>query len=153
MNQKPGHGDWFDEGLRFECTLCGQCCTGPPGIVRVSDEESETIAARLGITREAFVDRYTHPTSEGISINETLNAHGYDCVFLDRESEPGKAVCSLYEDRPLQCRTFPFWPEHIRRPRDWNRLMRECEGIGRGEFIPASEIRITAARHADRYNK
>ncbi len=145
--------EWYGEGLRFECTLCGACCTGPPGVVLVSDEEGALIAARLGISPEDFFERYTHPTSDGASINELLNAHGYDCVFLDRESDPGKAACSLYEDRPVQCRTFPFWPEHIRSPRDWNRLMSHCEGIGRGDVIPVDEIRISARRHSERYGK
>lgn len=151
MNRGSGDGAWFGEGLRFECTRCGACCTGPPGMVIVSEEEGEQIARRIGVSRDAFFEQYTHPTSEGISINEKLTAHGYDCVFLDRQIEPGKAVCSLYEDRPLQCRTFPFWPEHIATPRAWNRLMGACEGVGRGQLIPASEIRITAKRHAERY--
>eukprot|EP00961_Rhodomonas_salina_P046921 629705-Rhodomonas_salina.2 len=28
----------------------------------------------------------------------------------------GKAICSLYEARPKQCRTWPFWPENLASP-------------------------------------
>lgn len=135
-------GEWFQDGLRFECTLCGACCTGPTGYVLFTDEEARAIAAKLGITVEAFLRDYTRDTEEGRSLNETLTEHGYDCVFLDRTSMPGKAVCSLYEARPTQCRTFPFWPEHVRSRGAWDSLGRSCEGVGRGSFVPAVEIRI-----------
>lgn len=138
--------EWYADGLRFECTLCGACCTGPSGYVTFTPEEGRRIAARLGLPEQSFLRDYTRDTTAGRSINEVRTKHGYDCVFLDRGAIPGKAVCSLYEDRPTQCRTFPFWPEHIRTPRDWQRLARECEGIGRGPVIPIEAIRIQRDR-------
>lgn len=30
---------WYAPGLSFTCTQCGNCCTGEPGVVWVSDEE------------------------------------------------------------------------------------------------------------------
>ncbi len=135
-------GEWYEDGLRFECTLCGACCTGEPGYVRFSDEEGARIAARLGVSFAEFLDRYTVLHPEGRSIGEVKTRQGYDCVFLDRTTIPGKAVCSLYEDRPLQCRTFPFWPEHLKSRAAWERAGRECEGIGRGGFVPIEQIRI-----------
>ncbi len=134
--------EWYHEGLRFECTLCGACCTGAEGYVLVSPEESRAIARKLGLSLDAFQTRYTHVTSLGRSLNEVDTPHGKDCVFLDRASMPGKAVCSLYEARPTQCRTFPWWPEHLRDRRAWERLGRHCEGVGRGPFVPVEEIRI-----------
>ena len=35
---------WFKDGLRFECTQCGDCCTGSPGYVWVNDEEISALA-------------------------------------------------------------------------------------------------------------
>jgi hypothetical protein len=29
---------FFDDGLRFECTKCGHCCSGSPGKVFLADE-------------------------------------------------------------------------------------------------------------------
>lgn len=120
--------------------MCGNCCTGPPGYVRFTREEGRRIAERLGVTHEQFIERYTQPTSAGRSFAEVETEHGFDCVFLDRASIPGKAICSLYEDRPTQCRTFPWWPEHMSSKNAWERLAGECEGVGRGDFIPADHI-------------
>lgn len=144
--------EWFDdEPVRFECTLCGACCTGPSGFILFSREEGERIAARLGLSYADFYDRYTHDTPAGRSFRETRFTEPdgtvkHDCVFLDRQTEPGRLICSLYEDRPTQCRTFPFWPEHMGSRKSWAMLGKSCEGIGRGAFVPASEIRIQRAK-------
>ncbi|MFM1805538.1 MAG: hypothetical protein RL136_2417, partial [Planctomycetota bacterium] len=29
---------WYAEGLRFECTQCGNCCSGGPGAVWFTPE-------------------------------------------------------------------------------------------------------------------
>ena len=39
---------WYSEGLTFTCSQCGDCCTGAPGAVWVTDEELVAIAAELG---------------------------------------------------------------------------------------------------------
>ena len=36
---------WYQDGLAFECTRCGACCTGAPGYVWVNDEEIARLAA------------------------------------------------------------------------------------------------------------
>ncbi|MEQ9616494.1 MAG: YkgJ family cysteine cluster protein [Phycisphaerales bacterium] len=134
---------WVGEGLHFSCTMCGACCTGPPGYVLYTDEDLANMCARLGVSEAEFIERYTHDTVEGRSLNEVETEHGYDCVFLDRETIPGKAICSIHEDRPTQCRTFPWWPEHVHSKLAWQRLKRECEGCERmeeGSFIPRDEI-------------
>ena len=134
--------EWYSEGLPFECTQCGACCTGAEGYVLVSDDESRAIATRLGVSYDVFLKKYTHMTPAGRSLTERATAHGQDCVFLDRETLPGKAVCSLYEHRPMQCRTFPWWPENLRSERTWARVGRQCEGVGRGRIVPVEAIRI-----------
>lgn len=42
------------------------------------------------------------------------------CFFFDR----GKKNCSIYEFRPKQCKTFPFW-EGVTK----EYLERECPGV------------------------
>ncbi len=100
------------------------------------------MAARLGVSVDEFYDRYARKTRKGWSLEERKTEHGLDCVFLDRASEPGKAICSLYEDRPTQCRTWPWWPENLRDRRAWQRAAKHCEGIGRGPVVPIEQIRI-----------
>ncbi len=138
----PTPKEWYADGLRFECTQCGNCCTGPTGFVWVSDDELEVIAATLGIRASETEARYTRRLHGRRSLTETPGEQGYDCVFLDRNSVPGKAVCGIYGARPTQCRTWPFWPENLRHPRDWQRAGRTCPGLNHGSLVPIESIRI-----------
>jgi len=61
--------------------------------------------------------------------------NGRSCPFLEG------TLCSVYEARPLQCRTFPFWPELLETEARWRRLARFCPGIGRGELVSLRAIR------------
>lgn len=146
--------DWFEDpdavsgtpGLRFRCTMCGNCCTGPEGYVHLSDEEISSLAARFHISSAEFLRDYTRDTIFGRSLKERATAHGLDCIFLDRETIPGKAVCGVYEDRPEQCRTWPFWPSIVASRHTWTQAKRTCPGIDTGPVIPPDQIRIQRDR-------
>jgi hypothetical protein len=152
--------EWFDRpdptgrtrtgevGLRFTCTSCGACCTGPEGYVNFTEAEGRAIADRLGISHDEFLSRYTHDTIEGRSLTERRTEHGFDCVFLDREAIPGKAICAIYEDRPRQCRTWPFWEINLRSPRHWEAASRGCPGMDTGELHSPAHVRLTRERDA-----
>mgnify|MGYP006294009427 CR=1 FL=1 len=128
---------WYREGLRFACTQCGRCCTGEPGNVWISEEEIVTLAARLGIDEAAFRRRYTVERRKGISLTEKSNN---DCVFYQRDHG-----CTVYEDRPRQCRTWPFWRCNLGEPEDWRLAGEECPGVDRGPVHDAEAIRRIAA--------
>jgi Fe-S-cluster containining protein len=136
--------DWFDApgGLRFQCTCCGNCCTGPEGYILFTDAEGDRLAARLGISPDEFLRDYTKQTTLGVSLKETETPRGLDCVFLDRNTIPGKALCGVYEDRPAQCRTWPFWKSIVRTEQTWRHASHTCPGINRGPLIPPTQIRI-----------
>ncbi|MCX7700095.1 MAG: YkgJ family cysteine cluster protein [Gemmataceae bacterium] len=123
---------WYADGLRFTCTRCGACCTGAPGFVWVNAEEVQSIAAWLGMSDEEFVAMHTTTGPRGLSLREKPNG---DCVFWDRE-----AGCTIYEVRPRQCRTWPFWESNVKTPAAWARTKVVCPGAGTGELIPAEEI-------------
>ncbi len=113
---------WYKEGLHFECTGCGRCCTGQPGYVWLSEEEIGKISAYLNISIEEFMHRYVRKTvSNCYSLLETLPS--YDCVFF-RDNR-----CTIYPVRPTQCRTFPWWPENLKSKHAWKETARHCEGI------------------------
>lgn len=143
--------EWFDlpdetgqPGLRFACTMCGNCCTGPEGFVLITDAEAAALAARLGLAVPEFLARYTRETSRGRSLVERATEFGADCVFLDREKVPGRAVCGVYEDRPAQCRTWPFWRSNLQGRWAWARAKRTCPGMDTGpRFTP---LQVRAAR-------
>lgn len=129
-------------GLRFGCTMCGHCCSGPAGYVLVNDAECAALAVRLGLGVQEFVDRYTHVLPEGRSLREHTGPRGYDCVFLDRAKFPGRAVCGVYEDRPRQCRTWPFWNSVLADAGTWKRAGAMCPGINKGVLVPVEQVRV-----------
>lgn len=122
--------------------MCGRCCTGPEGYVLLSDAEIAALSARIGASIEDFTARFTRITSEGRSLTEKESPHGRDCIFLDRDTLPGLAICGVYEDRPTQCRTWPFWPSNLQSERTWTRASAICPGIGSGPRYTPAQIRI-----------
>lgn len=131
-SEHPPDLPWFHEGLAFECTRCGACCTGEEGFVWVNDEEIEAIAARIGVDVLAFREKYTKRVGRRVSLRERENG---DCVFWKK-----KQGCTVYEDRPRQCRTWPFWRSNIEQPEDWDRTCSACPGSGQGKLYPIEEI-------------
>src|SRR5690242_8349910 len=108
---------WYEQGLRFTCAQCGNCCTGGPGYVWISKEEIGRLAEFLKLPRERVSEQYCRPIGDKWSLKEIVRAGQYDCVFLkevrvagkDGEVMQSKRVCEIYPVRPLQCRTWPFW--------------------------------------------
>ncbi|MHC4082757.1 MAG: YkgJ family cysteine cluster protein [Planctomycetota bacterium] len=142
---------WYAGGLRFECTECGNCCTGPPGTVWFTRAEARDMAAALGLPTAAFYKKHAHKVDGRWSLRERRSEQGYDCVFLDRESAPGKALCSVYQARPAQCRTWPFWPENLTSKQTWDTVKRRtpCPGMDAGPLIPVERIRVLRDETSD----
>jgi len=136
-----------DKGLRFDCTLCGGCCTGAEGFVNFTDDEAEAMADDIGVPLDEFLRSYTHNTPAGRSLTERKTDFGYDCIFLNRKKIPGKAVCGVYKSRPVQCRTWPFWASNLSSEHAWRGAAVGCPGVDRGkQVIHPSEIRIQRAK-------
>lgn len=126
MDPKLGAEPWYGDGVRFACTRCGRCCGGSSGTVLVSDLEIEALAQRLDLSADEFRRVYTRTLRGGdVSLRERRN---YDCVLY----EPGIG-CSVYEDRPRQCRTYPFWRVNLHSKESWDAEAELCPGIGDGE--------------------
>jgi uncharacterized protein len=142
-NELPGR--WFSRGLRFSCARCGACCTGEPGFVWVSHDEIAALVHALGLPLEEFARRYLRLVRGRVSLKEKPNG---DCVFFGR---PEKR-CRVYAARPVQCRTYPFWPEILRSPREWEAAGDYCPGIGSGKLWPAEvcEAREEVSRRTGR---
>ena len=137
---------WYGDGLKFSCAQCGNCCTGPTGYVWFSPEEAKAMAQHLALDPATFRRRYAHKVDGQWSLNEHKTQHGYDCVFLNRTAE-GKALCGIYDVRPTQCRTWPFWTENTATPSYWRNAAKKCPGIDHGTFYPADQIRIILERN------
>jgi uncharacterized protein len=113
---------WYKNGLHFQCTGCGKCCTGCPGYVWVTLDEICAMAALLDLSVEEFSRRYLRQRDGRYALVE-LKSHNYDCVFLKDEK------CQIYQVRPRQCRTFPWWKENLSSEQSWKETAERCEGI------------------------
>jgi len=120
---------WYKSGLQFKCegTDCGDCCSGRwgPGYVWLTLKEMKGIAKALEITFDQFTLQYVRKVGERYSLIERPN---HDCIFYVE----GKG-CSVYDARPGQCRSYPFWPHNIDKPEDWQEQAEQCPGIGCGD--------------------
>ncbi|MCE9590059.1 MAG: YkgJ family cysteine cluster protein [Planctomycetes bacterium] len=133
--------EWYEDGLQFSCTQCGNCCTGPPGYVWFTDAEAVGLAAYLKLDEPDFRKTFAHKIGGKWTLNETETEHGFDCIFLRRD-EQGKALCSVYPVRPKQCRTWPFWEGNLASEATWARAGQRCPGMDKGTFYPIEKIRV-----------
>lgn len=134
---------WYADGLRFDCTRCGNCCGGPPGYVWVEQGDIRAIAAQLGLDPAEFVRWHTRPAEGRRSL---LELSGGDCEFLERRAD-GKTGCRIHAVRPAQCRTWPFWDSNVRTRRGWDAAGRGCPGINRGRSHPLMVIQSALAEN------
>jgi len=125
---------WYHEGLRFECTQCGNCCTGAPGVVWVTEDEMRSIAEFRGLSIGEMRIHYTRLVGGRMTLREFANG---DCTFLDPQSRR----CTIYPVRPAQCRTWPFWNSNLESPETWTRGQSVCPGMGKGELVSLEIIR------------
>ncbi len=130
---------WYRDGLRFTCTECGACCSGEPGYVWVNKQEAQDIAEFMDMDVEEFRDRFVRREGNRYSLIEYSDG---DCIFLD----PKTRGCSVYPARPIQCRTWPFWPSNLTSRKAWEETCRECPGAGQGKLYSIDQIDAQRAR-------
>ncbi len=124
---------WYKEGLKFKCTGCGQCCTGSPGYVWVTEEEIQEMAAYLSLSVKDFCMRFIRKCGQRFALVEKRKT--YDCIFLKDNK------CTVYPVRPTMCQTFPFWPEYLTSKESWQEAGKRCEGVCESaQIVPFEEI-------------
>ncbi len=118
---------WYHQGLQFKCSQCGDCCTGAPGFVWVNKQEIKNLAKHLKMDEEEFQRQYVMKVGIRKSLKELANG---DCILFDGETRK----CTVYECRPRQCRTWPFWDSNLRSPDAWRKTCEVCPGSGKGKL-------------------
>jgi Fe-S-cluster containining protein len=130
---------WYQDGLQFTCSQCGDCCTGAPGVVWVDDNDVKEIADYLDKPIGEIRLFHTRPVRGRVSLTEHQNG---DCTFFDSKNRH----CTVYPVRPGQCRTWPFWKSNLESQEKWNEVCESCPGSGTGEFFSLEEMEERAGR-------
>ena len=115
---------FWKNGISFLCTRCSACCRYDQGFVFLYEQDIAPILKKLNLKYEDFVSKYCRWISfndgyEYLSFNEKKN---YDCTFWNNG-------CSIYEVRPLQCKSYPFWPQALKSLDAWLALTAGCKAI------------------------
>ena len=126
---------WYQKGLYFKCLKgCANCCTGAPGYVWLDDSEIEKISEHLKLSKKDFLKKYTRQIGKKISLIEDFK--NYDCCFLKDKK------CQIYDARPEQCKTYPFWKSNLKSSKNWQDEKSYCPGIDKkdGKLFSLDEI-------------
>lgn len=113
-------------GVRFECQPgCTACCERQ-GFVYLTEEDLKRIAEYVGMTAPEFERRHVYRTKNLLRLRVPREQQ---CMFLR------DGGCSIHSVKPVQCSTFPFWPELVGSKREWKKTARWCPGIGKGDLV------------------
>ncbi len=115
---------FYKNGLKFSCQRCSFCCGHSPGYVYLSRADLDRFCQGTGLSIKEFVSKYCRWADyyEGKTVLALLEKKNYDCIFWDNG-------CTLYEHRPSQCRTYPFWAWVVKDKATWDEIARECPGM------------------------
>lgn len=114
----------FNESICESCQ--GFCCKGN-GFVFLDSDDIECLAKALNIDVDEFLNLYTIRFYNKISIKSIKSNGEYMCVFLNNNGK-----CEIYESRPKQCKSFPFWESM--RNLSYQELLNLCPAIEKKEI-------------------
>jgi Fe-S-cluster containining protein len=80
----------------------------------------------LRLSAKAFEEQYVIRYRRTLRLRKPRKSQ---CHFL---TESG---CSVHPVKPVQCRTYPFWPELVEDAAAWQQEAQRCPGINKGELV------------------
>jgi Fe-S-cluster containining protein len=99
LRSLPGlHEEAFS---RIDCLNCANCCKNYSP--RFKTPDIKRISRHLKMRESDFIDKYLVVDEEGDFVVKTK-----PCPFLGSDN-----FCSIYEERPSDCRRFPYTDEDI----------------------------------------
>lgn len=124
---------FWENGIQFECQMSGKCCQsrGQYGYVYLNDQDQKTMANHFNLNLGEFLDQYCDEEEGWIFLKHPEQ----DCQFLMNHQ------CMVYEARPIQCRTWPFWKENMTQKVWSQEVISFCPGVGIGRVYSKNEIK------------
>ena len=124
----------YKEGIKFECQGSSNCCVsrGSYGYVYLSKKDIIKLSKFKKIKIKEFVDLYCDKTDGFTHLKEDIK--NKECQFLDKKK------CTVYEARPIQCRTWPFWSENMKAKTWSSEVKKFCPGVGKGKIFTQNKI-------------
>jgi Fe-S-cluster containining protein len=92
------HEEAFDQ---VDCLTCANCCKNYSP--RFKTPDIKRISKVLSLKESVFIDNYLEIDADGDYVLKTK-----PCPFLGSDN-----FCSIYEDRPSDCRRFPYTDEDV----------------------------------------
>ena len=123
---------FYKEGILFECKRCGNCCIGN-GYVFIFPKDLERLIKDSGYTLEELQRTYLS-TVDGYTVLRDGGSRA--CIFWDTVAKG----CKIYEARPTQCRTYPFWKTLLYKKTKWQEGTKTCPGVSGGRLYTEAEI-------------
>ncbi|HZK20428.1 MAG TPA: YkgJ family cysteine cluster protein [Treponemataceae bacterium] len=126
---------FYAHGLKFKCQQCSHCCCDEPGFVYLSKQDLTNLCEYFALKADVFIKKYCrwvpyHDNTIVLSLKETKK---YDCILWNKG-------CMAYDARPVQCKTYPFWPFLLKDKKVWENEQKECPGINEGTLYSAKKI-------------
>lgn len=148
----------MEEGYRFSCQMCGDCCRGfQDGEVFLYEKDIKRLAPHLGYNGKdglkEFCLKYLKIISDSFYWKEPGEERGKNyrfkalgfkftgndehCEFLSNDNK-----CTVHEYRPFQCRSFPFWQMMVSSRKNILEYSNKCPGLQkeRGKYYGKEEI-------------
>ncbi len=119
--------------MKFQCQMSGKCCKsqgGEAGFVNLTESDLVRLEKYLDQDRKDFAierefDYFRYETKK--HTRWVLKGTSQQCPFLKNN------LCSIHKVKPIQCQTWPFWPEYINADGTWNKdLIGFCAGLDKG---------------------
>lgn len=105
----------------FSCRRSGRCCSqGLGGRVWLTPDDVTRLAKHFALPEATFRERHTFVDGGRTSLRMDQGR----CTFLE-----GTNQCTVYEARPAQCSSWPYWDQVLTRPEGLERAMAICPGI------------------------
>ena len=86
---------------KVDCLSCANCCKNYSP--RFKTPDIKRISKLLGLREGVFIEKYLKEDEEGDFVLQQT-----PCPFLGSDN-----YCSIYEDRPSDCRRFPYTDEDV----------------------------------------